>query len=845
MAIRLQAEFRSDQGDQYKIEIHDTDWLGGIHEFNVGSNGFELTYRGQTDDIVSPIVGSQLSIAAYSNDGQFTSFINSLKEHQEDRFRIVVYRSESHTRRAVGDGLVFEPLLDEEDETTYQFWWCGWIIQDVVTLEDVSQPFIYNIVANDGIGRLSNIDYTTTNNITQNGFGLTRSTDLVINILSDAGLSDLFDSSDVFLESSVDWWETAAHIYTTSTDPFYLTGLDVTVFHSFDEEGNTIYLSCFEILRQIATLYNARIYFERGRYVFEQIGNRTSTTRSVSQYSKSGTKIQTIESVNDDITLDQTAYGARLAGNQWNFLPALKKVSINYRQKFLSPWLAAYGFNSSQTTYDIGFIAGGQGIQLALYGPVRYSITSSTGSTSNDIFALAPVFRAQIRIEDSSNPGTFYYYNRSFSGYGSGATFGTAGWSTTSGYYYFDLEAQGVGSGVALMYLLTTITTTDVPVTGAMRLVVELYNPYNVQNNTVYTLAAHQTESWSVVFVVSRVDDGQEPADGVVYASNNSSSDVNSNLTLDLGDINIADGALQTGDLIVYKIIGGIWQASSSWRKGSSGTGVSILSLLTTETLALHSKPVERYEGKMYLSSPFGRRVVFDSNYYLRIGGVYSANNDEWDAEYFLINRDTSNISAINELPADRTPALGRSGGSTPTGGPNELTAGKVGGMKLDAVNLKMGPFQQVATGGKVNGTLQATGAATMSSTLSVTGNSTFAADADFEGSHTALIQDVEHSNGSEYDVRDEDFIVFNSWVGGNGEAFVNLPEVSASEGRMIRFKSDSTIGANTYVTLRPNAGDTSATIDGETSATFNRSYDGIMVLCHSNQWFIVQRKSK
>jgi hypothetical protein len=56
------------------------------------------------------------------------------------------------------------------------------------------------------------------------------------------------------------------------------------------------------------------------------------------------------------------------------------------------------------------------------------------------------------------------------------------------------LEAQGVGSGVAILYLVDmTITTTDVPVTGAMRVVVELYNPYNVQNNTVYTLAAHQS----------------------------------------------------------------------------------------------------------------------------------------------------------------------------------------------------------------------------------------------------------------------------------------------------------------------------------------------------------------
>jgi uncharacterized protein (DUF1684 family) len=132
-----------------------------------------------------------------------------------------------------------------------------------------------------------------------------------------------------------------------------------------------------------------------------------------------------------------------------------------------------------------------------------------------------------------------------------------------------------------------------------------------------------------------------------------------------------------------------------------------------------------------------------------------------------------------------------------------------------------------------------------MSSTLGVTGNATFVSDADFEGSHTALIQDVTHNDGTEYTVETTDFIIFNKWEGANGQAYVNLPRVADSEGRMIRFKSDDTISANTYVTLRPDAVDTSATIDGETSVDFNRSYDGIMVLCHSNQWYIVQRKSK
>jgi uncharacterized protein (DUF1684 family) len=117
--------------------------------------------------------------------------------------------------------------------------------------------------------------------------------------------------------------------------------------------------------------------------------------------------------------------------------------------------------------------------------------------------------------------------------------------------------------------------------------------------------------------------------------------------------------------------------------------------------------------------------------------------------------------------------------------------------------------------------------------------------DTDFEGSHTASIEDATHNDGSEYEVKNTDFIVFNKWDGADGQAYINLPAVASSEGRMIRFKSDDTITATTYVTLRPDLADTSATIDGETTFDFNRPYDGLMVICHTNNWFIIQRKSK
>jgi hypothetical protein len=105
MAVRLYSEFKSDRGYQYKIEIHDSQWIAAATTFNVDGRGFELTYEGETDDVVSPIVGSKLTFGAYSANGTFETFINTLKSFQENRFRIVVYRAEAnrHIRNRVTD----------------------------------------------------------------------------------------------------------------------------------------------------------------------------------------------------------------------------------------------------------------------------------------------------------------------------------------------------------------------------------------------------------------------------------------------------------------------------------------------------------------------------------------------------------------------------------------------------------------------------------------------------------------------------------------------------------------------------------------------------------------------
>ena len=91
MALRLYSEFNSSTDKLFKIEIHDTSFTGTAESFPVASNGFELNYSGETDDIVSPIIGSNCTISAFNTSAAFDSFISALKGYQESRFFIRIY----------------------------------------------------------------------------------------------------------------------------------------------------------------------------------------------------------------------------------------------------------------------------------------------------------------------------------------------------------------------------------------------------------------------------------------------------------------------------------------------------------------------------------------------------------------------------------------------------------------------------------------------------------------------------------------------------------------------------------------------------------------------------------
>jgi len=797
MALRLFSEFYSSTDKLFKIEIHDSDFTGDAESFNVAGDGFTLNYSGEVDNIVSPIIGSKATISAYNNTDAFDTFINILKNYQEERFSVRIY-GEGETEQ---DGLVFDFYETiEPPDNGLRLYWCGIVMQDLVTVEDVSKPYVFEIVAVDGIGHLASKQYTNISNVTIEEF--------IESAVDAIGIDDLYADDDLLYATSVNIWDTQ-QTYSTSADVTTLTRFSALVYANKQEDGTIIYANYLDILKELCTAFGARFYQREGVYYFEQYLERAETSRYVSAYKKDGTKVFT-SIVSDDITLDGTTTGgARLAGNIFNFLPALKKVQVSFNQDRLNNLLASgMTFVPATGRQDLGFINDDNNGRLQIIGDLIYQLTHN-GTPGTIAFEFwRPIWKVEVRVEDVLNPGTYYYLKRDWQPGLSGAQlYGATTWTTTPSYYYIDGDI-GLNESTGI-YLSTAvgIVTPPLPVAGDATLDVDFEDVYDNTGASQTVPAYFDQIVESKNFRVLYLDDNGSASAVTVYSATNTDTNINSNLILDLGELRVSDSTGLQGSFYVYN--GSGWVASTQWRRGNSGSYVSLLKLLTNEVLALHKKPIERYNGSIVGPYPFGVRYSFDSAYWLPLQGQYNANMDEWSSEWFKIQKDLTNITT-------------------------DTPVGSGGGADFVARISSQQGTDEIINAVTVNTTTSAvTGNATIGGTLGVTGASTLATTSVGEFTTTdrvnVTINDITANPGGSETLAASKHFNFLTYSGGNGTYTITLPE--AEDGVILRFKTDDTILANKTITLQPQSG---GRIDAESSYVMNRSYDGVSLLGRS-----------
>ena len=820
---KLYGEFRSDHGNFYLIEIWDEDYTGNDPDrFNVTSNGFELNYSGQTDNIYSPVIGSSVSFGMYIKDAATRAFETDFKNYQENRYYVKIWKGQYdgqesdkwyNTSKVSDDGLVMNFSPDEEELVYLDFFWGGYILQDIVKIEDAAEPYVLQIEANDGIAKLKNVE-------AQEGIRTIKS--LFSSAIFNAYTFNILPTEWPALKMISNWWS-EQHTYDADVNPLDTTSVDVNVFHTFNSDGSVNLASYYDVLVGVCRIFGLRFYFSNGSYRAEQIFQRDGSSLKEFSYRRDGNLIG-FESVTRDKTLDQTSNKARLAGNIFNFLPAVNEVQIRTSENGLD-YAGVVSTHNSSPLIDLGYTPG-TNVNNFLEITFTYKVTLTANVTDNPQF-LWYMFDVDVIQDDGT---TVYYLERDHNK----LTPISQTWTTTQangGYQvlagrFVERSDFGFQRASGTVTIVTPYLQTDGDITVQFN-----SNKFIKADGTTKVINAGNSATWKTEVVSIQKSVG---TNGFDIRSTTTQADNDSGIIYDLGTTKIFDGPGTEGSLYKRNSLTSR-TLTTGWREGNSGSYNTAQRLVANEFLSLMNTPVQKYEGSIFSSHNFMTRLIFEGKNWLQLGGRFTANSDEWDGEWFAISKEAITITDTDTgVSADPVFSIGGNNGT-----------GEINIAALD-VNDFTANDASVDNNVTVGNDLDVTGDTDVTGALDVTGNSTLSATSVGEftttGRVNVTINDITANPGGSETLSASKHFNFLTYSGGNGTYTITLPE--AEDGVILRFKTDDTILANKTITLQPQSG---GRIDAESTYVMNRSYDGVSLLGRSgsNNWFVIQKKEK
>lgn len=822
--VRYYTEFRSLRGDFYLLEIWDADHTGDATRVYCDGNGFTLSHDGEVDALYSPIIGSSVTFNLFNQDSAFDTLLSDILDQQEKRFYIKIYRSKYeagddldgwyNTTKVVQDGIVMFATPYEEKTKYYNFFWAGFIVQDLIEQADESKPRLTSFKAADGISLLSTIDYEFSLVSSNKSFK-----DIIIDILQDSEIDDLFTGDEHILTTVANWYADE-HTYSATSDPTVNTRIDLKAYTQYTQQEGRTYTNALQVIRELCLVFGARFYFDTS-FRFEQISERDNTNIREWRYLKDGTQYET-ESLSLDVDVDQS--NIYRSGGLFRHLPAVKKVSLQLQKKSAANIIGGvvrYDSSFGDET-DLGVIPSVNNGRILL--DMRAEIQTFIATPLTGV--ATPIFAVTLRLEPSDGSANQYYRNILISGQ---TSFGIGSWGTTLGTYKF------AGTNVSRQTSATTATvhtmaTAPLPKDGEVFLDITILGLYDANGSSTSFFTGGNSYAFAVDLRSARYENDNNPASIVssTFTASNTSTRLGSNITIDLGETRLGDGAGAMGSLYAYT--GSVWTPSTGWREGNSGSYVDIAKLVTQNVLGLQTKVVRRFEGTTIQGHNFKDRLTFDTFKWIQLRGEYNANTDEYNGEWFAIAKNTA-LADITANPVDGSDLT--AGDITDHSGAYiNASNGVLGGMILNDGTNSLGPFEETATGGEINGSLSVTGA----STLQATSVQEFTTN----DRVNVTINDVAATPGGSETQNLRNHFNFISYSGANGNYTINLP--AAEDGVILRFKTNDTISNSKSIALQPNGGER---IDGEASYTMDRAYDGITILGKSGGWYVIQKKEK
>ena len=625
MGIQLTSEFDSHNGSAYDIEIYNESFAGSSKA--VTTNDLRITYESEGDQILESLKASRCSFTLVNDSAEVDTFIDNLVAGNEDQFKMVVRKQNKME-------------------------WCGVILIDQVSWEDMPKPRLLNITAIDGIGRLADIEFdfaTTDGNPAQSTM-----LDYIYEALEYNDLSQYWGASAAYFKESCEFYDTQMNNTGTQYSPLLQTRCDRYLFVTDTVIGERTItggtgmgkgtsitlpkyrpLTCAEVIDSILKIFCCRMFMIGGSYYIQQVRNFSTSSYMERSISKS---LSVLSFQTRSPRKTEGVEYTRLGDCLWTYLTPLREVRLDSVPLVA---IATGGDDITNMTYalsplsqnvNLGTLRGGTGSGKT----IRIRITVFELPLNN--------FGGYMDIAINFTAGTYRLSSAL-------ATPDIIEWTTTATdrVYRRITNAQMYGNND----LYIDIETPEFPLASQTGCTIDIEYTAVIPNTTWRSF-------WSVDIrppVITILTDGkivQESQFQVINQRTQNSKNIDYGRPL-LTDITQDFSSKNTFEV---NSTGATWVASGEWAAGYT-TDVELVKTLCLETMSLQDRPVKVLQGTIKVPISlvgvvphiprFNEVYYYESDSYYYNGGTFDCIRDEFSGEWIQFTQNKAGLSIEQE----------------------------------------------------------------------------------------------------------------------------------------------------------------------------------------------------
>ena len=672
MAERLYAEFTSSLNADYRVEIHDTDFVGSATAVAL-KDGFRL-------DIDAP--SRAFSEAILPGTLEFTIIIRDLAETLKDD---IVTSSESR----------FSVLVEKDGD----LYWSGALVPDIGEIKDEGPEYEVNLRAVCGLGLLADYEYideTPTSDKWTNTFsGFERLIKIVALCLKKLPhVQTHFTGATDFIKSVINWHHSGQPFDDpdNTNDPLYNVYVLQSVFAGIQPSGNAKPLSCLAVIEAILDTFNARIVQVGGIWLIEQYESRTldiNTNPSDNRARLYNYDIDapTVSGINPiSIPIDQGSDNIRISGGSFGYAKAAKEVIINLDTKTRYNLTEAMRFDeASASDYNAGNVFwDGTASTFRAKGTIAGNFENISIPPIVFTINATLIFRLKVNLQGNYLDQTLTYSGSVFQGVVTQMI-----WDGSLSYIEIPIDIDSIpaiGDTIDFSKEFDFTISTPAGDQGNLSVFFEFDRAINRSTGATISGATYGFNGWDMndpyfaIYYDEDIAQGAKTYQVINGDYTNSATIKQKNILGDAVGLNDR-GALRYLDSPDYL-------ATLDWSVRDEVDGYTISELCGRRILQAQSTPRRTINATLYGpdTHQFDLAIEYESVKYLFMGGTFYAKQDHLRGRWIELRYEDITITTAINSDTDNTGSP-----STTTGTVNQNTGGTTGGGGVDGNGIYTG----------------------------------------------------------------------------------------------------------------------------------------------------------